>query len=355
MTGFPPIVSASETDPGGRVSWAGSLSIAGLADPSVKSVKSLRDLRAYTETQPLSSRLPFSYQWIPPSVRQKIARGIGKSKVKQQDKWARFPLWPLDLSVDFWSDFLNIPTIQLRPTPVVLSHDLDSLEGLKNFWRLFAPLENRYKATSVNFIVPCGWDIDHDVLGQVAAAGHEVGVHGYDHRNKTPFLDRTEQVRRLQAAKSLIDKYKIQGYRAPSLLRTEGLVDRLEPLYSYDSSFPTSGGLFPVPNNGIATARPYKIRDRLWEFPLSMPRDGSLLFLGKSPREILKLWIDCAELISSSGGVVGLLTHCESGFSGQPAMLEVYEEFLSYISGKDNFRFQNYRDLLKELPAAKEA
>src|SRR6185312_13744291 len=123
----------------------------------------------------------------------------------------------------------------------------------------------------------------------------------------------------LDAAKPFADRHRAAGYRAPSLLRTRGLLKDLAGRYRYDSSIPTSGGLFPVPNNGCASARPFMI-EGIMEIPLSMPRDGSLRFLGKSPREILRIWIDCAERISASGGVVVLLTHCERRFSGNAPM-----------------------------------
>ena len=67
--------------------------------------------------------------------------------------------------------------------------------------------------------------------------------------------------------------------------RTRALLRDLSGRYRYDTSIPTSGGLFPVPNNGCASARPFATEGML-ELPLSMPRDGSLRFLGYSPGEI---------------------------------------------------------------------
>ena len=42
------------------------------------------------------------------------------------------------------------------------------------------------------------------------------------------------------------------------------------------------------------------------------------------------LWIECADLIARSGGVVVLLTHCERRFSGDAGMLDAYRRFLEY-------------------------
>ena len=78
------------------------------------------------------------------------------------------------------------------------------------------------------------------------------------------------------------DRYDATGYRAPSLLRTAALIADLGPLYRYDASIPTFDGAFPVPNNGCASARPWRIGS-LWEIPLTPPRDGNLRFLGYQP------------------------------------------------------------------------
>src|SRR5262249_52992836 len=154
----------------------------------------------------------------------------------------------------------------------------------------------------------------------VVARGHEAGVHGFDHSNRTPFAAADERARRLDAAKPLAERYGMVGYRAPSLLRTRRLLRDLSTRYRYDSSIPTSGGPFPVPNNGCASARPFSV-EGIAEIPLTLPRDGSLRFLGYQPREIADLWIGCAETIARSGGVVALLTHCERRFTGNARML----------------------------------
>jgi hypothetical protein len=109
--------------------------------------------------------------------------------------------------------------------------------------------------------------------------GHEVGVHGYAHSNKTPFVNPTERKRRLHAGGPLAQRYSAVGYRAPSLVRTEALIRDVAQLYSYDSSIPTAGGLLPVPNNGCAPARPWRLHG-IWEIPLTLPCDGSLQFMG---------------------------------------------------------------------------
>lgn len=310
-------------------------------------VVKLRERAAFTEQAPASSLLPFSYQRVPGGLRAAIGTVIGRWNRSRSDRWAAFPGWPLDLSDDLLFDLScrTNPRV-LEPVPVVLTHDIDSNEGLKNLVARFLPVEEAAGARSTNFIVPCGWPVDRGLSKQIAARGHEIGVHGYDHSNLTPFADADQRRRRLDAALPFAAEHGCRGYRAPSLLRTRTLMQDVGTRYRYDSSIPTSGGLFPVPNNGCATARPWALGN-VRELPLSMPRDGSLRFLGYSPDEIVSLWLDCAELISRSQGVVVLLTHCEERFSGSDAMFAAYRRFIDYVAQRpDRFTFKRAIDVV---------
>lgn len=298
----------------------------------------MRMYRVYTNSPPTSSRLPISYQNVPPRLRSMFANMIGRVQKRRVSKWAAFPGFPLDLSADAISDIKEPRSKKRQRTPVLLSHDIDSLEGLQNLPQ-FLKIEEKYKARSSNYVVPCSWPIDEGILRDVQKSGHEIGVHGFDHSGKTPFAeDIKERDRRISGALPFIKKWKVTGYRAPSLLRTKSLIEGLRKTYRYDSSVPTAGGLFPSPNNGCASARPFLL-EGMKELPVSMPRDGSLSFLGYSPKEILKIWTECAHQIAASGGVVVLLTHCEERFSGNPDMLAVYEEFLDTMGNSEKFTF----------------
>ena len=334
-----------------RVTASGDLSLNGNAAPVQDSdVAALRERAAFTDKPPASARLPISYQRVPGSARAAIASVIGRWNRGRSDRWAAFPGWPLDLSADFLSDLDPGRKSKWPSThvPVVLTHDIDSPEGLTNLVSKFLPLEESAGATSTSYVVPCAWSVDEAMVREATGRGHDIGVHGYDHSNLTPFADATERRRRLDAALPFAKRHAGIGYRAPSLLRTRALLRDLAGRYHYDSSIPTSGGPFPVPNNGCATARPF-IVEGIRELPLSMPRDGSLRFLGYSPDDIVKLWIECAEVIASSGGVVVLLTHCERRFSGDAPMFDAYRRFLEYIRGRgDRFTFKRATDVIDE-------
>ncbi len=232
-----------------------------------------------------------------------------------------------------------------RATPVVLTHDIDSPEGLRNLIADFLPLEEATGARSTSYIVPCAWPLDEPLLREARSRGHHLGIHGYDDSNRTPFASAAERRARLDAARPMAERYEMVGYRSPSLLRTPELLADVAVRYRYDSSVPTSGGLFPVPNNGCASARPFRIGDLL-ELPISLPRDGSLRFLGHSPVEILRLWKSCADVVARASGVVVLLTHCERHFSGNAPMLDAYRGFLEWIRENPRFVWATPADVL---------
>jgi peptidoglycan/xylan/chitin deacetylase (PgdA/CDA1 family) len=300
----------------------------------------LRLRAAFTDEPPLSKQLPFSYQRVPPQIRWYIGRHIGRRLRRRRSEWARFPDWPLDLSADFVADWMCGAAQMPVParTAVLLTHDIDSPEGLRNLVEIFLPIEEAVGARSTNYVVPRGWALDHGLLRDVLSRGHEIGVHGYDHSNRTPFLGSHERRQRLSDGRSALEAYAPTGYRAPSLVRTAALIEDLADYFLYDSSIPTSGGPFPVFNNGCASARPFRI-GRTLEIPITLRRDGSVQFLGYSPIEIGAMWRENAEHIAASRGIVSLLTHCEKRFSGNPAMLDTYRQFLEFIQGSPRFEW----------------
>jgi peptidoglycan/xylan/chitin deacetylase (PgdA/CDA1 family) len=336
-----------------RIHPSGDLALSASDQPIDAGVApAVREYAAFTERPPVSGRLPFDYQRIPGWGRAAIASLVGRWHRSRAAKWAAFPGWPLDLTADLLDDLSAAPSGRRRGrTPVVLTHDIDSDEGLKNLRAAFLPIEESIGARSASYIVPCAWPIDYAALEDVVARGHEVGVHGYNHANRTAFANDDERRRRLDGARPFADRFHAVGYRSPSLLRTRALLADLAARYLYDSSIPTSGGLFPVPNNGCATARPFALQG-ITELPLSMPRDGSLRFLGYSAAAIEHLWTECADAIARSGGTVVLLTHCERRFSGNPAMLGAYRRFLEYLAGRPKtFEFVSASALVRAVDA----
>jgi polysaccharide deacetylase family protein (PEP-CTERM system associated) len=138
-------------------------------------------------------------------------------------------------------------------------------------------LLDQQKVRATFFVL--GWIADRapDLIREVEARGHEIGVHGYNHLLLTEITPE-EFDADLQKALEAIAKAGVKttpiGFRAPSFSMVNTTKDWALPTlekygFRYDSS------VFPVgfhPDYGIADAplTPYKITERLYEFPMSV-------------------------------------------------------------------------------------
>lgn len=132
---------------------------------------------------------------------------------------------------------------------------------------LFA--EHGSKATF--FILTTVAEAYPDLIREIERQGHEIGVHGYQHRlvySITPqeFEDDLKKSLDILAAAGAREIY---GFRAPYWSITKKSLWALEILerngLKYDSSvFPIYRGLYGIPN---APRVPYEARPGFWEFP----------------------------------------------------------------------------------------
>ena len=120
-----------------------------------------------------------------------------------------------------------------------------------------------------------------DWVRRLAAAGHEIGTHGWNHTplyRLTPAQFRGELRRSLEALQELTG-HAVRGHRAPFFSITTDTLWALEELMGiglrYDSS------IFPVHNYRYGIPDAYRFPHRLptlplWEFPLSTVSFGRL-------------------------------------------------------------------------------
>ena len=310
-------------------------------DPDA-AVEALTGRAALTPRAPLSARLPFRYRRLPAPVRR-VARDLlvrGRRRSR-----ATFPAWPVEPSVE------ALRTVYLRarqaidpalePVPfwpdgkrfaLVLTHDVDSAGGLE-IARGLERIEAAHGLRSAWYLVGDDWPIDHDRLGEIAAAGHELGLHDAHHDNRGPFIGAEALGARLDRCHELVDRYRMRGYRSPSMLRTDAMYEALGGRFAYDSSMPDTG-LLPAPN-GCATVFPLR-HGGVPVLPLTLPPDGQLLSLGLGTEEIVERWIAKAEWVARAGGIAMILTHPEPGFSAEPALQAAYERFLAWVAARDD-------------------
>jgi len=127
-----------------------------------------------------------------------------------------------------------------------------------------------------------GWVAERhpDLVEEIAAAGHEIGTHGYGHEliyRQTPAEFAEDLGRSLRAIERAAGGLRPAGYRAPAFSVPRRSLWALDTLREHGITYDSS--IFPLAAHdryGINDAARFanKVRDNLWEFPVSTVRMG---------------------------------------------------------------------------------
>ena len=169
---------------------------------------------------------------------------------------------------------------------------------VSNTGRLLALFEE-YEVRATFFVLGCVAERHPDLVGRIAAAGHEVASHGHAHRliyDQTPSAFRQD----VRQAKRILEDAAgrpVVGYRAPSYSITPRSLWALDILveegYEYDSSiFPIRHDRYGIP---VSARQPYAIERQagsIIEVPASTTRVGpwNLPIAGGGYFRLLPYW-----------------------------------------------------------------
>lgn len=127
-----------------------------------------------------------------------------------------------------------------------------------------------------------GWVADRqpELVREIAAAGHEIGTHGYWHEliyRQTADEFAADLHRSMQAIDRAARGVRLAGYRAPAFSITRQSLWALDILRQHGLQYDSS--IFPLAAHdryGIGDADRFanQVRDGLWEFPVSTVRLG---------------------------------------------------------------------------------
>jgi peptidoglycan/xylan/chitin deacetylase (PgdA/CDA1 family) len=263
-----------------------------------------------------------------------------------------FPDWPLDRSVEkllrFYAHCLLVqqdreaaPFAWFWPgafrAAVILTHDVESSEGLRLALELCEVEEKRGLRSSFN-IVGGDYAIDYGIVNELRARGFEVGLHGLVH-DRSLFSSREsfeEQLPQLEAAASRLGSV---GFRSPATYRNPEWMQEVPA--DYDSTFPLSDPYEPQPG-GCCSIWPYFLGS-LVELPYTMPQDHTIFTLlgEKTPA----LWLDQMARLEQSFGLIELLSHPDRGYLGDRRKRALYELTLDVIAANDRL----WKPLPREL------
>ncbi len=214
--------------------------------------------------------------------------------------------------------------------PVVLSHDVDTAAGLRAAPRV-ARAEERRGLRSCFYVVGDRYPLDHDLLDDLRAMGHEIGLHGARHDFRLAYLPPASIEARLDRCRPLIDRQGVVGFRSPALLMSDALAAALVGRFEYDSSVPDADvRSLAGPRRGCASVFPFPRRGLLI-LPPTLPLDDRLLLLGRSPAASYDAWVHKLAWIRRVGGVGLVATHTEPHLVGGDALLDAYRRLLDHV------------------------
>jgi polysaccharide deacetylase family protein (PEP-CTERM system associated) len=149
-------------------------------------------------------------------------------------------------------------------------------ENTRRILRLLA----EYGVHATFFVL--GWVAERhpDLVAEIAAAGHEIGTHGYWHEliyRQTPAEFAADLKLSLRAIERAASGAQPAGYRAPAFSITRQSLWALDVLREHGIKYDSS--IFPLAAHdryGIGDADRFanKAHDDLWEFPVSTVRLG---------------------------------------------------------------------------------
>ncbi len=310
----------------------------------------------------------------------RVRRIIARRKLKKYSD-----IWPIDEKAgnppDGWPGWAGGKKFAL-----VLTHDVESAEGVKKVIELAKLEEELGFRSSFNFVAE-DYEIPPEVFDYLRSRGFEIGLHGLNH-NGNIFSSRRNFKNKVSKINEYLRKWGAVGFRAPSMYHNLNWVGELN--IEYDSStFDTDpfepqpdgvGTIFPflVPRNGKAVegmrledisqtitqqysnaatqqhsspaARQHFFKvsrsyDYFVELPYTLPQDHTLfIILGERDIEIWKKKLDW---IAEKGGMVLLGVHpdymdfnnAEHSSFKYPAQL--YEFFLKYVKEKYQNKYWN--------------
>lgn len=326
----------------------------------------------YVNTQERSLLNDFLIKWydiFPQKLKKTFkiyVRGIKNQISKNKTMYTNFPfenssdtirllifnsilLYSLD-------SFELLPIINKWPNnykaAMAITHDIDTnIDYNVGFPRLLE-IEEKYDIkTTWNFVANSSeYSINSQLLSKLILKNYEVACHGLYHDLLSDKISSDEREDRLIESKSklesMLDDYKVNGYRSPGLTRTEDLWFLLEKSgYKYDMSFPDNDHYtLSRYGMGVSSHVPYnpicKIEDEykeleILELPLAALQEANLFFdLHLDEKEAIKIWIKKAEYIIRDGGLVVFLFHPSLFIAKSKA--EMYESLIRFFINKND-------------------
>lgn len=204
---------------------------------------------------------------------------------------------------------------------------------------------------AASFYIP-GWVAERvpAVVERIAAAGHEIGHHGYQHEPPAT-LDAEQEAEVLDRGSAILAGIvgtAPVGYRSPSWeLSADSLRLMHERGFRYDSSLMGSDAPYWVSAGEGESLVELPIHWALDDYPYFVfaPTDGRRLMA--APEQVESAWREAFDEVRRRGGVFTLTMH--PYIIGRPGRLLMLERLIAYMRSKSGVTFARAVDVCEEF------
>ncbi|HBX53514.1 MAG: hypothetical protein A2309_04945 [Bacteroidetes bacterium RIFOXYB2_FULL_35_7] len=204
---------------------------------------------------------------------------------------------------------------------IVLTHDVETQIGFDYIPKVIE-LEQKYGFKASWNLVPYKYKITDDILKIIRNAGHEIGIHGYNHDGKLYFSKEIFDYR-VKYINEAIEKYGAVGFRSPMVHRNLEWLQQLN--IQYDASCFDYDPYQPFPG-GTGCIWPFKA-GKLIELPYTLPQDHVLFYVLKQKN--IDIWKNKTNWLIQNHGMILALIHPD--YLLEKNHLKLYEEFLAFL------------------------
>lgn len=242
-------------------------------------------------------------------------------------------VWPIDPKADGCpNNFAGWPG--RKQFALVLTHDVDTAEGLKNCIKLMEMEKSLGFRSSFNF-VPERYKNSANIRKMLVSNGFEVGVHGLYHDGKL-FNSYKIFNERAQKINTFIKQWGANGFRAPAMHHNLDWIHMLDIKYDA-STFDTDP--FEPQSEGCMKVFPFWVQHATQnlgyiELPYTLPQDITVFIFMRDIHGYI--WRRKMNWIIQKGAMALLNTHPDymsfenkRRYDKYPA--DIYKKFLLYI------------------------
>lgn len=220
-----------------------------------------------------------------------------------------------------YKDFIENLYPSGSKSALLITHDVETQKGFDYIPKVIE-LEQRYGIKASWNIVPYKYKITDDIISIIREAGHEIGIHGYNHDGKLYFSKEIFD-HRVKYINEAIEKYGAVGFRSPMVHRNLLWLQQLN--IKYDASCFDYDPFQPFPG-GTGCIWPFKA-GKFVELPYTLPQDHVLFYVLK--KKDISIWKEKSKWLLSNSGMILSLTHPD--YLMEKDYIKYYEEFLVFV------------------------